>query len=302
MERELDRLKARGARGPRHPRVERTRLGINVSLGGQAAEAVAALREIGDATGDAAPGGAITLVTTARRAVRARRRRAGEHAVAVSADGYFPIEKKQARALKGATAVVEIELVPAPGDGHDRRPSAARGSRSTGRGMASPRHELRRRQATCMTDRYARAWPRAVSAASWWSRAARRSSSRAAAETARRARPCRGCSAARASWPPARCSRWTGAIIGRSRASTWPTRSDRAGNQARRAATRYDRAVRTADELRHSRSVLGGGALAAGGGPACALLCSTRRRAERLAIAPLATRRTAAGITASRRV
>ncbi len=37
----------------------------------------------------------------------------GEHAITVAADGYFPAHKRQ-RAVQGATALVEIELPPAP--------------------------------------------------------------------------------------------------------------------------------------------------------------------------------------------
>src|SRR6185295_8731743 len=117
-----DRLELRGAQvderseetGGKAPRginarvVERTRLGINVSLGEPAVE-VAALREIGDATGEQLKGVAITLDGKPVEPFALVDVVPGEHAVKVSADGYFPVEKKQ-HAVKGASAVVELVL------------------------------------------------------------------------------------------------------------------------------------------------------------------------------------------------
>ena len=120
MERELDKLKARGAR-LETAAVERTRLGVNISLretsglspgGGQAAEA-GALREIGDATGDALPGVSLAIDGQPVEPFALVDVAPGEHAIAVAAEGYFPVEKKQ-RAVKGATALVELELRPRP--------------------------------------------------------------------------------------------------------------------------------------------------------------------------------------------
>ncbi len=114
MERELDRLKARGAR-LEAAAVERTRLGINVSLGGGAAEAVepAALREVGDAAGDGLPGVALSIDGKPAEPFALVDVAPGEHVIAVTAAGYFPVEKRQ-RAVRGATALVEIELRPRP--------------------------------------------------------------------------------------------------------------------------------------------------------------------------------------------
>ncbi|MCW5805548.1 MAG: carboxypeptidase regulatory-like domain-containing protein [Deltaproteobacteria bacterium] len=111
MERELDRLKLRGV-AVREDRTERTRLGVNVSLGGDGGEA-AALREVGDATGDAMKGVVVTVDGKQVEPFALIDVEPGEHAVAVTAEGYFPVEKKQ-RAVAGAPALVEIALQPRP--------------------------------------------------------------------------------------------------------------------------------------------------------------------------------------------
>lgn len=147
MERELDKLKARGAR-IETAAVERTRLGINVSLGpspgvslgGQAPEAGAALREIGDATGDALPGVKVAIDGKPVEPFALVDVAPGEHAIAVAADGYFPIEKRQ-RALEGATALVEVELRPRPAKVAIRTEPGARIA-VDGRAMPSARLEL----------------------------------------------------------------------------------------------------------------------------------------------------------------
>ncbi len=138
MERELDRLKARGAR-IEAAAVERTRIGINVALAGQAAE-TGALREIGDATGDALPGVALSIDGKPVEPFALVDVAPGEHAIAVSADGYFPVEKRQ-RAVKGATALVEIELRPRPAKVTIHTEHGARIA-IDGRAMPSPRFEL----------------------------------------------------------------------------------------------------------------------------------------------------------------
>jgi hypothetical protein len=142
LERELDKLRARGAR-VEAAAVERTRLGVNVSLGGQAAP-VGALREIGDAPGDATggalPGVTLTLDGKPVEPFALVDVAPGEHAIAVSAPGYFAIERRQ-RAVQGATALVELELRPRPGK---VAIATAAGARITvdGRPVASPRLEL----------------------------------------------------------------------------------------------------------------------------------------------------------------
>jgi hypothetical protein len=146
MERELDKLKARGAR-IETAAVERTRLGINVSLGGQAPEAGAALREVGaalrevgDATGEALPGVKVAIDGKPVEPFALVDVAPGEHAISVAADGYFPIEKRQ-RALEGATALVEVELRPRPAQVAIRTLPGARIA-VDGRAMPSPRLEL----------------------------------------------------------------------------------------------------------------------------------------------------------------
>lgn len=115
MERELERLKARGAR-LEVAAFERTRIGVNLSVGGAsggAAEVPGALREIGEGTGDALP--AVTLAIDGKPAepFALVDVAPGEHVIAVTAEGYFPIEKRQ-RAVQGVTALVELELRPRP--------------------------------------------------------------------------------------------------------------------------------------------------------------------------------------------
>lgn len=111
LERELDRLKLRGARTDAAP-AERTRLGIDVSLGGTAPTA-GALREIGDAPGGALPGVTLTVDGKPVEPFALIDVEPGEHAIAAAAPGYFPVEKRQ-HAVRGASAIVELELMPRP--------------------------------------------------------------------------------------------------------------------------------------------------------------------------------------------
>ena len=138
MERELDRLKARGAR-LEATAAERTRIGVNVSLGGQAAE-TGALREIGDATGDALPGLKLAIDGGPVEPFALVDVAPGEHAITVAADGYFPALKRQ-RAVLGATALVEIELRPRPAKVTVRTEAGARIA-VDGRAMPSAQLEL----------------------------------------------------------------------------------------------------------------------------------------------------------------
>jgi hypothetical protein len=111
LERELDRLKLRGARVDAAP-AERTRLGIDVSLGGTAPTA-GALREIGDAPGGALPGVTLTVDGKPVEPFALIDVEPGEHAIAAAAPGYFPVEKRQ-HAVRGASEIVELELTPRP--------------------------------------------------------------------------------------------------------------------------------------------------------------------------------------------
>jgi hypothetical protein len=112
MERELDKLEAHGAK-TKVERVERTRLGVNIAIGDQSASEAGALREIGEGTGELMKGVVATLDGKPVEPYALIDVEPGEHTVTVTADGYFPVEKKQ-RAVPGAASLVEIELKPRP--------------------------------------------------------------------------------------------------------------------------------------------------------------------------------------------
>ena len=115
LERELERLRARGVATPAAPATpaERTRLGVNVVFTDRAAEA-GALREVGDALGDGGAGAARVTIDGAPVEPFALIDVApGEHAIAVAADGYRAVAKRH-RAVQGATSLVEVELAPLP--------------------------------------------------------------------------------------------------------------------------------------------------------------------------------------------
>jgi hypothetical protein len=112
MERELERLEARGAATKVAAPVERTRIGVTVTLGDREPES-GALREIIDATADTLPGIAITLDGKPLQPFALVDVAPGDHAIAVRGDGYLPVKRTQ-RAVTGATALVEIALVPKP--------------------------------------------------------------------------------------------------------------------------------------------------------------------------------------------
>jgi hypothetical protein len=112
MERELDRLKIRVEASA--PVVEHTRLGVNITITDQL-DAGGAMHEIGDtpdlarttkglvATLDGKPLEPYALVDVDAK----------EHVIAVSADGYLPVEKK-AMAVAGQSQLIEVELRPKP--------------------------------------------------------------------------------------------------------------------------------------------------------------------------------------------
>jgi hypothetical protein len=89
---------------------ERTRMGVNVSFEGEANDAV---REIGELSGTTLEGVVAKLDDKPVEPFALIDVSEGDHVVSVSAPGYFPVEKKQ-RAVKGATALVEVELKPRP--------------------------------------------------------------------------------------------------------------------------------------------------------------------------------------------
>jgi hypothetical protein len=113
MERELDKLAASGIRVGSMSSVARTRLGISVTLADQSAADSSVLQEIGDATGEATRGLTATIDGKTVEPFSLVEVDAKEHLVAVSADGYFPVEKKTV-AVDGQSALVEVELKPRP--------------------------------------------------------------------------------------------------------------------------------------------------------------------------------------------
>ncbi|MEO7091856.1 MAG: PEGA domain-containing protein [Polyangiales bacterium] len=113
MERELDKLKLAGQLGKGgEAAVARTRIGISVTFADQ--RATEELREIADATGEAATKGLSAKIDGkviepfALVEVDPK-----EHLIQVAADGYFPIEKKLI-AVDGQSSMLEIELKPRP--------------------------------------------------------------------------------------------------------------------------------------------------------------------------------------------
>jgi len=109
MERELERVKVTA---PSAPVVAKTRIGVSVTLADQRAE-TGALQEIGDATGEVTRGLSTTIDGKPVEPFALVDVEAREHVIAVSADGYLPVEKKTV-AVDGASQIVEIELQPKP--------------------------------------------------------------------------------------------------------------------------------------------------------------------------------------------
>ena len=135
MERELSRLGS--VKIDAMPTVERTRIGVHVSIEGQTLDAV---REVGDMTGNSLEGVVTKLDGKVVEPFALIDVREGDHAVSVTAAGYFPVEKKQ-RAVKGATALVEVELKPKPAVVNVKTESGAR-INVDGRGMLGSTFEL----------------------------------------------------------------------------------------------------------------------------------------------------------------
>jgi hypothetical protein len=113
MERELDKLRSAGQLGSSGPvAAPRTRIGVSVTFADQRASEE--LREIADATGEAATKGLSAkldgkpIEPFALVEVEAK-----EHLIVVAADGYFPVEKKTI-AVDGQSSLIEIQLQPKP--------------------------------------------------------------------------------------------------------------------------------------------------------------------------------------------
>ena len=125
MERELDKLRLAGALGKgTEVAAVRTRIGVSVTFTDQRADE--GLREIADATGEAATKGLSTkldgkvIEPFALVDVDPK-----EHLISVSADGYFSVEKKTI-AVDGQSSLVEIELKPKPAAVNVKTESGAR--------------------------------------------------------------------------------------------------------------------------------------------------------------------------------
>ncbi|HEY5938863.1 MAG TPA: carboxypeptidase regulatory-like domain-containing protein [Kofleriaceae bacterium] len=142
MERELERVDARGAATKPAATVERTRIGVTVTLLDRepAKGDPGAVREIIDATSDALPGIAITLDGKPLQPFALVDVSPGDHAITVSGDGYVPVARTQ-RAVTGATALVEVALVPKPAKLVVKTEDGAR-IRVDGRPIASTTFEL----------------------------------------------------------------------------------------------------------------------------------------------------------------
>ncbi|MBL9019041.1 MAG: PEGA domain-containing protein [Myxococcales bacterium] len=113
MERELDKLALSGTTsGTQTAPPARTRIGVSVTFADQ--RATEELREIADATGEAATKGLTAkldgkpIEPFALVEVDAK-----EHLITVNADGYFPVEKKTI-AVDGQSSLIEIQLQPRP--------------------------------------------------------------------------------------------------------------------------------------------------------------------------------------------
>lgn len=133
MERELAKLgKVEAA-----PVVERTRIGVHVTIEGQVADAV---REVGDLGGTTLDGVVTKLDGKEIEPFALLDVGEGDHVVSVAAPGYYPVEKQQ-RAVKGATALVEVELRPRPATVTVKTERGAR-VLIDGRGVPSPTFEL----------------------------------------------------------------------------------------------------------------------------------------------------------------
>ena len=108
MERELDRLGIKlTASAPAAPAVEHTRLGVSVTIAGQASDT--SLREVGDATGEVAKGLHATLDGKPIEPFALVDVDPRDHVLAVTADGYQPADKHVV-AIAGQSQLIELEL------------------------------------------------------------------------------------------------------------------------------------------------------------------------------------------------
>ena len=272
MERELDRLGIKlTASAPAAPAVEHTRLGVSVTIAGQASDT--SLREVGDATGEVAKGLHATLDGKPIEPFALVDVDAREHVIAVTADGYFPAEKHVV-AIAGQAQLIELELRREARDGHGQHRGRARRSRST----AAPRRASRSRSraaSTCSSSRTAAA-----------SRSARSSCS-ARGEALAVAAPLRETSRRRAvPWVfggagVLAAGAITTGIVALVRDGHASDLRDQLamGNQPASTADDYDRTVNSRDHFVTATWILGGAAVAAGAtGAAAVSVRSAERR------------------------
>jgi hypothetical protein len=108
MQHELDKLERAGAKFG-STESQHTRLGVSVTSSGDAGT----VTEIGDATGELAKGLRATIDGKPVEPFALVDVDAKEHVLGVSADGYFPSEKKVV-AVAGQSQLIELELEPKP--------------------------------------------------------------------------------------------------------------------------------------------------------------------------------------------
>lgn len=118
MKRELERLEAAGVKTAAAAAAPpTTRLGVNVTVVGQASAELGAMREIadagGDTLGDTLKGLAVAIDGKRVEPFTLVEVEPKEHVIAVTADGYFPVEKKTV-AVAGQSSLVDVELRPMP--------------------------------------------------------------------------------------------------------------------------------------------------------------------------------------------
>jgi len=114
MLRELDRLGASAAAATAAPQAEHTRLGVSVTLTDQHGSDASTVREIGDLTpGELTKGLAATIDGKPLEPFALVDVTPTDHVLAVTADGYLPVEKK-VRAVTGQSQLIEVALSPRP--------------------------------------------------------------------------------------------------------------------------------------------------------------------------------------------
>ncbi|MEO8702529.1 MAG: PEGA domain-containing protein [Kofleriaceae bacterium] len=290
MERELEKLEAKGAK-TRVASVEHTRLGVNISIADQGADAVV-LREIGEGIGGGLAGVKATLDGKPVEPYALIEVSAGDHVVTVAADGYFPVEKKQ-RAVQGASSLVEVELQPMPAKVMVKTEAGARIT-VDGRAGTSALLELAAGKHVVAVTRLGReAWGREITV----TRGQSLTVTAPLVKTGRR-RAVPWVAGGAGVLGFAALATTVGAFVANSKAGDLRDSID-AGNASPGTGDDYDTQVRRRDDLRTSAVVFGGAALVTGA-IGFALYYFDRPSAETIQIAPVAGP-TGGGISASGR-